>query len=128
MSEQSSKEMQKKAAVQITISIRQAISALDEVGIQILTVVNAEGKLLGTVTDGDIRRGFLNGLSIDSSIEQVVNHTPLVVTRHIDVSLVRQLMQVKGYYKFQLSTKMECYLGYIYGMSWISQRYCPIRL
>lgn len=94
MSEQSSKEMQKKAAVQIKISIREAISALDEVGIQILTVVNAEGKLLGTVTDGDIRRGFLNGLSIDSSIEQVVNHTPLVVTRHIDVSLVRQLMQV----------------------------------
>ena len=45
--------------------------ALDEVGIQILTVVNAEGKLLGTVTDGDIRRGFLNGLSLDSSIEQV---------------------------------------------------------
>ena len=94
MSEQSSKEMQKKAAVQIKISIREAISALDEVGIQILTVVNAEGKLLGTVTEGDIRRGFLNGLSIDSSIEQVVNHTPLVVTRHIDVSLVRQLMQV----------------------------------
>ncbi|MCP4157237.1 MAG: NTP transferase domain-containing protein, partial [bacterium] len=50
-------------------------------------------QLLGTVTDGDIRRGFLNGLTINDSAAQVMNKTPLVapaaMPKHNRVNFMR---------------------------------------
>lgn len=38
-----------------------------------LFVIDNEGRLLGTLTDGDIRRGFLNNKTIESSVREVMN-------------------------------------------------------
>ena len=42
--------------------IRRVISAIDKGGLRIALIVNNAGKLLGTISDGDIRRGLLKGL------------------------------------------------------------------
>ena len=57
------------------ISIRDALKIIDNSSKQICLVVENE-KLIGTLTDGDIRRGFLNGLGLDSSIKSIVFRTP----------------------------------------------------
>jgi len=54
-------------------TIREAIRVIDEVAAQIALVVDADRRLLGTVTDGDIRRGLLRGEALDSPVEQVMN-------------------------------------------------------
>lgn len=56
--------------------IRTALNAIDQSGLQIALVVS-DGQLLeGVVTDGDIRRGLLEGLSLDSPVAEVMNESP----------------------------------------------------
>ncbi|KUJ71715.1 alcohol dehydrogenase [Thiomicrospira sp. WB1] len=45
---------------------------------QIVLMVSPDNRLLGTVTDGDIRRGLLRGEALDSPVERVANQTPTV--------------------------------------------------
>lgn len=53
------------------------MSVLDRSGLQIVLVVDSVDHLLGTVTDGDIRRGLLRDLSQSAAVEEVMNRTPL---------------------------------------------------
>ncbi|GBE04754.1 glucose-1-phosphate cytidylyltransferase [bacterium BMS3Abin10] len=53
-------------------SLKAAMQKLSETAEKILFVINEDEKLLGTVTDGDIRRGLLNGLNFVESVEKVM--------------------------------------------------------
>lgn len=61
-----------------TSTIKEALKIIDSGAMQIAIVVDKEDKLIGTVTDGDIRRGLLNNLSLDDSIESIIFKTPTV--------------------------------------------------
>jgi dTDP-glucose pyrophosphorylase len=74
-------------------TLRQAIRNLDETALQIVLVVSTSGALLGTLTDGDIRRGLLRGLDLSSSIESIIHREPLVVPPQWGRNTVLQLMQ-----------------------------------
>ena len=81
-----------KALLPLDASIQQAICNLDQVSIKICLVVNPAGVLLGTLSDGDIRRGLLKGLDLESPIASIVNHSPLVVPKDMSREMVLQLM------------------------------------
>lgn len=74
-------------------SIEHAIRCLNDAGLQIVMVVNAEGALVGTITDGDIRRGLLRGLAVQSSTDEIVFRTPLVAPPDMRSEMVAQLMR-----------------------------------
>jgi dTDP-glucose pyrophosphorylase len=59
-------------------TIREALKIIDGGAIKIGIVVDENEKLVGTVTDGDIRRGILNNLSLDDAIDSVICKTPAV--------------------------------------------------
>ena len=59
-------------------TIKEALSIIDSGAMQIALVVDDNDKLLGTLTDGDIRRGILKGLDLDSSIETIVFKEPAI--------------------------------------------------
>jgi len=82
----------RKAVLPPDATIQQAISNLDQVAIKICLIVNQVGSLIGTLSDGDIRRGLLKGLGLDSPIESIVHHNPLVVPPDLPRELVMQLM------------------------------------
>ena len=56
-------------------AIKHGLAILDQIGVvsNVLFVVDEGGKLLGSVTDGDIRRGFLKDASVKDSITSVMN-------------------------------------------------------
>ncbi len=56
-------------------SIRQALSVLNDLGVvsNVLFVTDADGKLLGSITDGDIRRNLLKEVSIRDNATAVMN-------------------------------------------------------
>lgn len=58
-------------------TIRDAIGIIEAASFQIALVVKEDGLLLGTVTDGDIRRGLLRGLGLDDVVAQVMNRRPI---------------------------------------------------
>ncbi len=86
-------ESWKKALLGVDVPIKDAIRNLDGSALQISLVVNADGCLVGTLTDGDIRRGLLRGLDLNSSIESIIHREALVVPPELPRETVLQLMQ-----------------------------------
>jgi dTDP-glucose pyrophosphorylase len=82
----------REAILPVAATIEQVVRNLDLVAIKIVLIVNEKGELVGTVSDGDIRRGLLKGLTFTSSILEVVHRNPLVVPPVVDRELVKQLM------------------------------------
>lgn len=75
------------------VTIQDAIRNLDETGLQIVMVISPDGTLIGTLTDGDIRRGLLRGLVLSSPIIDIVHRDPLVLPPQVGHETVLQLMQ-----------------------------------
>lgn len=73
-------------------NIADAIKILNDVAIKIVLVCNEAGILEGTVSDGDIRRGLLKGLNMDSPILSVTHRNALVVPPDFSREMVMQLM------------------------------------
>jgi dTDP-glucose pyrophosphorylase len=86
-------ESWRRTLLPVTATLKQAIGCLDETGMQIVIVIDEAGCLVGTLTDGDIRRGLLRGLDLSSPIEQVVHREPMVVPPQWHQDTVLQLMQ-----------------------------------
>ena len=86
-------EIWRKAVLTFDSTLQQAILNLNETGLQISLVVSNDDILLGTVTDGDIRRGLLRGLDMHGPIESIIHKEPLVVPPQLDRDTVLQLMQ-----------------------------------
>lgn len=59
-------------------TIKEALEIIDKGALQIALIVDENDKLLGTLTDGDIRRGLLKGLDLNSSIESIIFRTPTI--------------------------------------------------
>ncbi len=75
--------------------IRKAIQRIDTSDTQITLVVDQTGRLLGTVTDGDIRRGILKGVSLDGPVESVMNLHPVTGGPSDDRKSLLAIMQKK---------------------------------
>jgi len=73
-------------------TIQEAIRNLDRVAIKIVLVVDGVGELQGTISDGDIRRGLLRGLDLNSPIASIVHRDALLVPRGMARETVVQLM------------------------------------
>lgn len=61
------------------LSVKQALKKMDQAGEKILLVVGPERRLLGSVTDGDIRRWILKSGRMSAPITRVMNVSPLVL-------------------------------------------------
>ena len=61
------------------ITIKQAMKIISKGALQIAIAVDKKDRLIGTLTDGDIRYGFLRGLNINSSVQSIIfkKHTTL---------------------------------------------------
>ncbi len=81
----------------LSSNIKQAIAKLNETGLQIVLVLDAKDILLGTVTDGDIRRGLLRGLTLEDPIESVMRSNSLVVPPNVSIEIVSQLMHANRF-------------------------------
>jgi dTDP-glucose pyrophosphorylase len=88
----SSKAIWRNAILPAHVTIQQVISNLDQVAIKIVLIVNEAGKLEGTISDGDIRRGLLKGLDLNSPITDVIHRNALVVPLEMSRETVIQLM------------------------------------
>lgn len=53
-------------------TLADAIKAIDSGNVQIVFVVDQHESLLGTITDGDIRRALLRGVTLEANVEQIM--------------------------------------------------------
>lgn len=77
-------------------TIRASMRAIDAGAAEISLVLSHDGRLLGTVTDGDIRRALLEGASLDDPVAPIVNRVPKVVGASSGRAEVLDLMQAQA--------------------------------
>src|SRR6266853_1089925 len=70
----------------------ETLRRIDQGNLQ-LAVVERDGKIVGTVTDGDVRRALLSGVGLDASVDQVMNRTPIVAPVGISNGAALALMR-----------------------------------
>lgn len=71
-------EKWKQTLVNTNTSIIDTMRIIDDSSLQFAAVVDEKLHLLGTVTDGDIRRGLLKGIGLNEKIDIVMNSNPTV--------------------------------------------------
>lgn len=63
-------------------TIKQALVMLDELAHDaILFVVDENDKLIGALTDGDVRRGLIRGITIDSIVNDIIQDDPRYIIK-----------------------------------------------
>lgn len=67
-----------KNIIKVGSKIRDAIENIDSGKIGITFVVDDELKFIGSISDGDVRRSMLKGVSLEESIDSIVNKKPIV--------------------------------------------------
>ncbi|MDA8824242.1 CBS domain-containing protein, partial [Opitutales bacterium] len=83
-------------------SIRDAIEVIDNGAAQVALVVDSNIKLLGLVTDGDIRRGIINNLPLDGEVSLIMTKSPLVLAAGAKKAEILQLMREKSIHHIPL--------------------------
>ena len=68
---------------------------IDQTSLQFAVVVDEENHLLGTVTDGDIRRGILRGEGLEVPITSIMNPNPFSAKSGLKTNTYKQLMKSK---------------------------------
>lgn len=77
------------------VTVREALAQIDKGGKQLVLVVD-EGRLVGVVSDGDVRRGLLRGVQLDDPVTGVINDHPATVQPTADQDEVDRLKSVLG--------------------------------
>jgi dTDP-glucose pyrophosphorylase len=67
----------RKLVLVTTDTVADAIKVIDSATAKIALVTNGDAHLVGTVTDGDVRRGMLRRLPLDAPVTQVMNDSPV---------------------------------------------------
>lgn len=74
-------------------SMRDALAVINAEALRICLVVDHEQRLLGVVTDGDIRRAILNNGALTQSVTAVMNSTPITVSQKMTRAELLSIMR-----------------------------------
>jgi len=78
-----------------SLPIVNAIELIDTTALQIALVVDKNNRLVGTVTDGDIRRGILRNISLEEPVQRIMNPRPTFAKVHDSREIITAIMKLK---------------------------------
>jgi len=73
-------------------TVKQAMKKLGEVGEKELFVVDDGNRLMGAISNGDIRRWILSEGGLDENVEQICNKDPKYVFENYELENVKEMM------------------------------------
>lgn len=76
-------------------TIKQALEIINSEALRVAVVVDQDQKLLGMISDGDIRRGLLNDLMLSDSVVKVMNISPITAKSGASKESLVELMEQK---------------------------------
>jgi len=77
-------------------TLRDAIAAIERTRRLIAAVIDADGRLLGILSDGDIRRAILSGKELDSPAADVMTRSPIVASSRLTDQGVLHTLMLNG--------------------------------
>jgi dTDP-glucose pyrophosphorylase/predicted transcriptional regulator len=79
-------------------SFAAVLNLMSRGGYQLALIRRADGLLAGMVTDSDIRKALLRGITLDQDVALVMNPSPLVVSPELEESAANQLMRLNHFF------------------------------
>lgn len=73
--------------------VKDVIKNLNLTALRICIIVNKKNFFLGTITDGDIRRGFLKGLKISDKVNKIIKKNSIISQHPISKQRAAQIMK-----------------------------------
>ena len=97
--------------VRLDTNIHDALKIIDHRGGQIALVVDGGQKLLGTVTDGDVRRGILSGIDLQSPVSMIMNAEPVKAKPSDDRQFILSILRQNKLRHVPIVDDAGCLLG-----------------
>tara|TARA_B100000886_G_scaffold276455_1_gene200409 strand:+ start:14009 stop:15046 length:1038 start_codon:yes stop_codon:yes gene_type:complete len=76
--------------------IKRAIKLLNKHKCQIICVINDKRKLIGTVTDGDIRRSISKNNDLNYPIKKIMNKNPVTIKENTNYQTIQRIMKTNS--------------------------------
>lgn len=92
-------------------TIMKAIETIDAGSLQIALVVDHSNKLVGTVSDGDVRRAILKGIPLDRSVREIMSTEPTVASCHESREAILASMKTRQLRQIPLVDQNGCVVG-----------------
>lgn len=106
-------------------SIMDALATIDRTDARIALVVDDAGKLVGSVTDGDIRRGLLKNIALTESLENVMHHAPHALPVSTPRDRILGMMESAGIRQIPLLVKDGTIAGIVTYEELLGQNHVP---
>ncbi len=88
-------------------TIFDAVRKLNRSKLQVCLVLDKKLKLLGTITDGDIRRAIIKKIEFKNSVSKIMNKKPIIIRENFDINSAKNLMQKKKVLQLPVINKQK---------------------
>jgi dTDP-glucose pyrophosphorylase len=85
----------KSICIRLETPILEAMKIIEFNSAKIALVVNEQNQLVGTVTDGDVRRGLIRSIAIQSPVSLIMNQKPTVMNIEASAESLQKIMLQK---------------------------------
>lgn len=99
-----------KVVINSSASIEYALKVIDKEALRVALVVD-DNKLVGMITDGDVRRGILKGVELTDTVNKIMNDRPLSANVNLDTEELRKIMQQRQILSLPLVDDEGCLVG-----------------
>lgn len=81
--------------VDVKRNIKECMRIIDHAGLGVAFVTDKDGKLIGSITDGDIRRALLQGKAVSDGVKDVMNTDPFYISQGYTKSEILDFIKSK---------------------------------
>ncbi len=100
-----------KTLVSSNATLLEVLNCIDSAASQMAIVVDHNKKLIGTITDGDIRRGILRGGNLKTKVSEVMEKNPTFVTGEDDRLEIFSIMRKKSLHQIPIVNESGIVIG-----------------
>jgi dTDP-glucose pyrophosphorylase/predicted transcriptional regulator len=101
----------KKMLLKKNDSMSRVIKSLESEGMQIALIIDERGKLLGTITDGDIRRALIRQKSMDTFAGEIMFTSPIVACSEDSDDTILTIMKNSNLNQIPILNADRCVVG-----------------
>ena len=76
-------------------SIKNVMRNIDRTGLRIAFIIDDKEKLVGVITDGDIRRELLKGCNLKRQVKDIMNKDPFIIKQEWDETEINKFLKTK---------------------------------
>jgi len=102
------------STIRVNAVLMDAVRAIESSYRRIAVVVDEDGNLLGTLTDGDIRRCLLTEGTLETPVSEAMNHSPLVADERASSSCLMDLMRKRNVMAVPITDKKGRFLRIVH--------------